>query len=137
MNDIEIEAEAFIHPTEDPERVEKAIKTVFPTSSMTLESQTEEVRILRAREHGKQALIPLQSLLRQDRIRDAARSVLMSGISNNMITFDLNKQVAFVRHISFSMPNAETPLGPITVRIRCKDPIGLIEWLAPRSVAVG
>jgi len=137
MIDIEIEAEAFIYPTEDPGKVERAIKKIFPTCSMTLESQSEEARILRAREHGKQALIPLQSLLRQDRIRDAARSVLMSGISNNMITFHLNKQVAFVGHISFSMPNAESPLGPITVRIRCENPIGLIEWLAPRSVAVG
>ena len=137
MNDVEIEAEALIYPTEDPEKVEKAIKTVFPKCSMSVENPSEEVRILRARENGKEALIPLQSLLRQDRIRDAARSVLMSGISNNMITFHLNKQVAFVGHISFSMPNAESPLGPITVRIRCENPIGLVEWLAPRSVAVG
>jgi len=137
MNDVEIEAEALIYPTEDPEKVEKAIKTVFPKCSMSLENPSEEVRIIRARENGKEALIPLQSLLRQDRIRDAARSVLMSGISNNMITFHLNKQVAFVGHISFSMPNAESPLGPITVRIRCENPIGLVEWLAPRSVAVG
>jgi len=137
MNDVEIEAEAFIYPTEDPEKVEKAIKTVFPKCSMSVENPSEEVRILRARENGKEALIPLQSLLRQDRIRDAARSVLMSGISNNMIIFHLNKQVAFVGHISFSMPNAESPLGPITVRIRCENPIGLVEWLAPRSVAVG
>jgi hypothetical protein len=137
MNDVEIEAEAFIYPTEDPEKVEKAIKTVFPKCSMSLENPSEEVRILRAREYGKEALIPLQSLLRQDRIRDAARSVLMSGISDNMVTFHLNKQVAFVGHISFSMPNAESPLGPITVRIRCENPIGLVEWLAPRSVVVG
>jgi len=137
MNDVEIEAEAYIYPTEDLEKVEKAIKTIFPMCSITLENPSEEVRILRAREHGKEALIPLQSLLRQDRIRDAARSILMSGISNNMITFHLNKQVAFVGHISFSMPNAESPLGPITVRIRCENPITLIEWLAPRSIAVG
>jgi len=137
MSDVEIEAEAFIYPTEDPEKVEKAIKTIFPACSITLENPSEEVRILRAREIGREALIPLQSLLRQDRIRDAARSVLMSGISNNMITFHLNKQVASVGHISFSMPNAESPLGPITVRIKCENPISLIEWLAPRSVAVG
>ena len=137
MNDIEIEAEAFIYPTEDLERVEKAIRRIFPTCSMTLENQSEETKMLKAREHGKQALIPLQSLLRQDRIRDAARSVLMSGIFNNMITLHLNKQVAFVGHISFSMPDAESPLGPITVRIRCENPVGLIDWLASRSVAVG
>jgi hypothetical protein len=137
MNDVEIEAEAFIYPTEDSEKVEKAIKTVFPACSVTVESHSEEVRILRAREHGKEALIPLQSLLRQDRIRDAARSVLMSSISNNMITFHLNKQVAFVGHISFSMPNAESPLGPITVKIKCENPIRLVEWLAPGSIAVG
>ncbi len=137
MNNVEIEAEAFIYPTEDQGKVERAIKKIFPTCSMTIESPSEEVKILRAREHGKDALIPLQSLLRQDRIRDAARSILMSSVSDNMIIFYLNKQVAFVGHVSFSMPNAESPLGPITVRIRCENPIGLIEWLAPRSAAVG
>lgn len=137
MNNVEIEAEAFIYPTEDQGKVERAIKKIFPTCSMTIESPSEEVKILRAREHGKDALIPLQSLLRQDRIRDAARSILMSSVSDNVIIFYLNKQVAFVGHVSFSMPNAESPLGPITVRIRCENPIGLIEWLAPRSAAVG
>jgi len=137
MNNVEIEAEAFIYPTEDQGKVERAIKKIFPTCSMTIESPSEEVKILRAREHGKEALIPLQSLLRQDRIRDAARSILMSSVSDNVIIFYLNKQVAFVGHVSFSMPNAESPLGPITVRIRCENPIGLIEWLAPRSAAVG
>jgi len=137
MNNVEIEAEAFIYPTEDQGKVERAIKKIFPTCSMTIESPSEEVKILRAREHGKDALIPLQSLLRQDRIRDAARSILTSSVSDNMIIFYLNKQVAFVGHVSFSMPNAESPLGPITVRIRCENPIGLIEWLAPRSAAVG
>jgi len=137
MNNIEIEAEAFIYPTEDQGKVERAIKKIFPTCSMTIESPSEEVKILRAREHGKDALIPLQSLLRQDRIRDAARSILMSSVSDNVIIFYLNKQVAFVGHVSFSMPNAESPLGPITVRIRCENPVGLIEWLAPRSAAVG
>jgi len=137
MNNIEIEAEAFIYPTEDQGKVERAIKKIFPTCSMTIESPSEEVKTLRAREHGKEALIPLQSLLRQDRIRDAARSILMSSVSDNVIIFYLNKQVAFVGHVSFSMPNAESPLGPITVRIRCENPVGLIEWLAPRSAAVG
>ena len=137
MNNVEIEAEAFIYPTEDQGKVERAIKKIFPTCSMTIESPSEEVKILRAREHGKEALIPLQSLLRQDRIRDAARSILMSSVSDNVIIFYLNKQVAFVGHVSFSMPNAESPLEPITVRIRCENPIDLIEWLAPRSAAVG
>jgi len=137
MNNVEIEAEAFIYPTEDQGKVERAIKKIFPTCSMTIESPSEEVKTLRAREHGKEALVPLQSLLRQDRIRDAARSILMSSVSDNVIIFYLNKQVAFVGHVSFSMPNAESPLEPITVRIRCENPIGLIEWLAPRSAAVG
>jgi predicted RNA binding protein with dsRBD fold (UPF0201 family) len=45
----------------------------------------------------------------------------------------LNKQVAFAGHVSFSKEEAESPLGPLKVRIECEDLKGLIEWLASKT----
>jgi predicted RNA binding protein with dsRBD fold (UPF0201 family) len=72
-------------------------------------------------------------LLRRERILDAARKVLFRGIQGKKIVFYLNKQVAYVGHISFSQPYGESPLGPIRVEIQCDDPQSLIDWLTPKT----
>jgi predicted RNA binding protein with dsRBD fold (UPF0201 family) len=72
-------------------------------------------------------------LLRRERIRDAAHSVLLEGLSGNTITFYLNKQVAYAGRVSFSKAVAESPLGPIKVQIKCDNPRQLVEWLAPKT----
>ena len=68
-------------------------------------------------------------ILHRDRIRAAARAQLIKGTKGDRITVYLNKQVAYVGHLSFSAPEGESPLGPIRLDIDCKDPPGLIEWL--------
>ena len=78
-------------------------------------------------------LIQFRDLLRLDRIRDAARKVFFGGLKSNTIKFCLNKQVAFAGHISFSEEVAESPLGPIKVKIECENPQQLIDWLASRT----
>ncbi len=80
-----------------------------------------------------EGLTKLYNLLRRERIRDAARGVLFKGLSQNSITFYLNKQVAYAGHISFCQPSGESPLGPIKVQITCDKPKELIEWLAPKT----
>jgi predicted RNA binding protein with dsRBD fold (UPF0201 family) len=83
---------------------------------------------------GIDGLTKLSNLLRRERIRDAARGVLFEGLSGKFIVFYLNKQVAYVGHVSFSKPIGESPLGPIKVEIHCDNPRSLIDWLAPRTI---
>jgi len=78
-------------------------------------------------------LTKLYNLLRRERIRDAARAVLFGGMSERTIVFYLNKQVAYVGHVSFSQPVGESPLGPIRVEIECDNPREIIDWLAPKT----
>ncbi|HML02737.1 MAG TPA: hypothetical protein VK487_05115, partial [Candidatus Bathyarchaeia archaeon] len=82
---------------------------------------------------GAQGLAKFCNLLRRERIRDAARTVLLRGVEGESITFYLNKQVAYVEHISFSEPTGESALGPIKVTITCDKPRELIDWLALRT----
>ncbi len=82
---------------------------------------------------GLGALEKFHNLLRRERILDAARRIMIKGLKGKTITFYLNKQVAFVGHVSFSQPEKESPLGPIMVRISCENPRELIDWLTPKT----
>ncbi|MEM4729441.1 MAG: RNA-binding domain-containing protein [Thermoplasmata archaeon] len=69
-------------------------------------------------------------LLRRQRIRDAARRVLLKGMKGESLTvFRLNKQAAFVGKVSFS--EGESPLGDITVRLEHPGLMALIDSVAP------
>lgn len=132
MDEIDIRVEAEVNPTEDQEKVKRAVENVFGSVEFEVKSQRRG-SLLIAKAKGIEGLTKLQNLLRRERIRDAARGVLLEGLSEKSIVFYLNKQVAYVGHLSFSKPVAESPLGPIRVQIRCDDPRKLVEWLAPKT----
>ena len=124
--------QAEINPTEDPEKVRRAVENLF--SNLTIRIQPRNAGgLLIGEGEGLDALTKLYNLLRRERICDAARGVLRSGVVGKTITFHLNKQVAYAGHISFSKPVGESPLGPITVRIECENPQKLIDWLTPKT----
>ncbi len=132
MNEIEVEIEVDVNPTEDLEKVKRALENIF--GSMELEVKPRKRgSLLIAQAKGRDGLTKFYNVLRRERIRDASRGVLFEGLSGKSITFYLNKQVAFAGHISFSKPMGESPLGPIRVRISCDEPREIIEWLTPKT----
>jgi len=132
MNEIEILIEAEVNPTEDIEKVKAAIENVFGTVKYEVK-ELHKGKLLIAKTKGVSGLTKFYNLLRRERIRDAARTVLFEGTNEKSVTFYLNKQVAYVGHISFCKPVAESPLGPIKVQIKCEKPKELIDWLAPKT----
>jgi predicted RNA binding protein with dsRBD fold (UPF0201 family) len=127
----EIEVQAQIQPTEDMEKVRHAVENIFGT---TLEQEVAgEGTLLRCRAKDKEHLVRLRTILQRERIRDAARKVFLAGLRGNTITFFLNKQVAYAGHVSFCEESAESPLGPIRVKIKTENPLMLVDWIAPRS----
>ncbi|MEM2917592.1 MAG: RNA-binding domain-containing protein [Candidatus Bathyarchaeia archaeon] len=132
MNEITVYAEVEVHSTEDPEKVKKAVENILGKAEFE-EKPLKRGFVLMAKAKGIEGLSKLYNLLRRERIRDAARTVFFEGTSGNTITFYLNKQVAYVGHISFSQPVAESPLGPIKIQITCDNPRELIDWLAPST----
>jgi len=133
MAEVTIHAQVDVNPTESEEKVKTAVTNVLGNASITIKPESK-VSILIAECRGQDSLIKLRNLLRNDRIRDAARRVLFHSIRGDTIVFCLNKQVAFAGHISFSEETAESPLGPIRVTITSDNPRQLIEWLAEKSV---
>jgi predicted RNA binding protein with dsRBD fold (UPF0201 family) len=131
MDEIIVHIEVEINPTEDPEKVKRAVENIFGKVDFEIKPQ-QCGSLLAAETKGLDGLTKLQNILRRERIRAAARGVLFDGLRENSITFYLNKQVAFIGHVSFSQPVAESPLGPIRIEIHCDNPRELIDWLAPR-----
>ena len=132
MEEIIVHVEAEVNPTEDEEKVKTAINNILGNASFT-SNAAYKGSVLRAEAKGLDSLIKLRNLLRNDRIRDAARKLLFRAISGNKISFCLNKQVAFAGHISFSEETAESPLGPIRVTIETDNPTQVVEWLAEKT----
>jgi predicted RNA binding protein with dsRBD fold (UPF0201 family) len=131
MEEISLHVETDISPTESREKVEQAVRNIFGDIDLHLKP-LHKASLLVGEGKGKESLTRLCDLLRREHIRSAARAVFLEGMDKKTIRFCLNKQVAYVGHISFSKERAESPLGPIKVKIECRDPRELVEWLAPR-----
>jgi len=129
---VEVRVEVEVNPTEDADKVRVAVQKVLGNINLEL-IEEGEYRRLTGRAEGLEALARFYDLLRRERILDAARKVLFKGVQGKKIVFYLNKQVAYVGHVSFSQPYGESPLGPIRVEIQCDDPQSLIDWLTPKT----
>ena len=133
MDEITVRVETEIFPTETEEKVRTAVKNLFGNMVMQVKPY-HRGSSLTATANGQEALVKFRNALRNDRIRDAARKVLFNNTRNETISFCLNKQVAFAGHISFSEQVSESPLGPLKIVFKSKNPRQLVEWLAPRTI---
>lgn len=124
---MKLRVEAEVRPTEDPAKVERAIKNIFPTLELSLVGN-----VISGESTKVETLDRLHQLLRSQAILDSARSVMRRGMRGGVVQFMLNKQAAAVGKVSFT--DGESPLGPITVVIEARDVERLIDYLAPRTV---
>ncbi|MDI6888830.1 MAG: RNA-binding domain-containing protein [Methanocellales archaeon] len=117
---VKVRVWAPVYATESVERVKKVVTNIFPDARLRF----EEDKLT-----GDASLDKLQELLRKQKIRDSARTVLLNCKKGNKIEFDLNKQVAFVGKVNFG----SSSLGSIHVSIETVNPDELIDWLASSS----
>jgi predicted RNA binding protein with dsRBD fold (UPF0201 family) len=132
MDKITVYIEAEINPTESENKVKQAIENMFGNIQTKIQP-IYKGGLVTAETEGLESLTKLCNLLRRERIRDAARKVLFEGLNGKTISFYLNKQVAFAGHVSFSKETAESPLGPIKVKIECENPRELVDWLTRKT----
>jgi len=123
---LRLQVEVEVKPSEDREKVEAAVNKIFPTLELC---QTENSLV--GESIREESLGRLHQLLREQAIRDSARSMMVQGRRGNVVKFMLNKQVAFVGKVSFT--EGEAPLGPIVVTLEAPDIERLIDYLAPQT----
>ncbi len=111
-----------INPTEDPEKVEKAVIHIFPQGELEIKSDHLIVR------GDFDCLENLKEMLEQRKIRSAAREIMQ--VKGDNIEFLLSKQAALVEVVN--LVEEESPLGEIKVEITSPDPQALLDYLAPQ-----
>ena len=113
-----------VRATENPDKVVQAILNIFP-DAINEEGNGDDgedkagSKGMRSLTYRSTDVGHLKKLIRDQKIRDSARSMLLNSVKGDTIRFDLNKQVAFVRKISFAVDGA--PLGPLRIKITCED----------------
>jgi len=132
MLEVTVLVETEVNPTEDEEKVRAAINNVLGNATITVKPE-QKGSTLFAEAKGQDSLTKLRNIMRNDRVRDASRRLLLKATRGNTIKFFLNKQVAFAGHVSFSEETSESPLGPIRFTIETDNPQQLVEWLAEKT----
>lgn len=98
---------AEVHPTEDPDRVKRAIMNIFPDAVLREEGDTV---LMESEDLGT-----LSRRIGEQMIRDTARAILMRSVRGDTVIFHLNKQAALVGRVNFT--EGRSVLGDIEVRI--------------------
>ena len=122
-----------VKPTEDIDKIQVAIHKVLGISKLEIVND-ENGSYLMGKFEDLEAIKKFYDLLRKELILDASRTFLIKGLEGKKVRFNLNKQVAYCGHISFSQPKGESPLGTIAVEIECDNPRLLIDWLTPSTI---
>ncbi|HMK54503.1 MAG TPA: RNA-binding domain-containing protein [Methanobacteriaceae archaeon] len=117
-----VKAISPVNPTEDLQKVIKAISNVFEYEELEIGEGYVAIS-------GElDCLLPLKEHLEKGQIRDAARRIFIKGENSGEISFKLNKQAALVGKVNL-VDGELSPLGEIEVTLTSSNSQELIEWL--------
>ncbi len=128
---ITVRVSALVYPTEVEDKVRTAVTGIFPVDLAIRDFGIPQLY----GEGNLESLRKFHMLLRESRILDTARHILLDGMEGNTTQFFLNKQVAFTGKVNF--PAGDEALGSLYVEISAPgagDLMTIIDWLAPETV---
>ena len=119
-----IEMFCSVNPSEDPEKIQKAILNIFPYSTI----KTENVSIS-AQSNDLKSLEKIFETIHTKQTQKIYRRNLEKNLENDTTWFYLNKQAAFVEKIAICEKTDESPLGPIKVILTSSNIDRIIDWI--------
>jgi len=129
MNKCTIHIECKVNPSEDKEKVIKAIKNVIGMDGSIIVKDHNYYRLLSIRLDGIESLKVIREQIHSRQVMNTFRRI-MNGNKDGMSTWlYLNKQAAYAGVVSVCESEDESPLGPIKITIESDDIDSLIEWL--------
>ncbi|UXD21350.1 hypothetical protein IPA_03265 [Ignicoccus pacificus DSM 13166] len=128
-----IRIESEVRPTEDPQKVLKALRKLFSTNFELVERGEGWASWVGECEDPS-CLEPLRSAIHSKSLDFTFRSELrkLARGGGGRLVFRLNKQAAFVGVPSFAEEDVDSPMGPIIVEIEAdsqEELYELINWL--------
>jgi len=115
---------SVLHPSEDPEKVEKSISNIFPYSTIKTENFSITARSKELRSFEK-----IYETIHSKKSQNIYRRYLEKNLDNDTTWFYLNKQAAFVEKIAICEEAEESPLGPIKVILISSNIDEIIDWI--------
>ena len=113
-----------VNPSENPEKIKKAISNIFPYS--TVKTETSSV-IAQSKE--LKSFEKIFETIQSKQSQKIYRRYLEKNLENSTTWFYLNKQAAFVEKIAICEEAEESPLGPIKVVLTSSNIDGIIDWI--------
>ena len=123
---VKVSIEARVSPSEDSEKVARAILNVVGDSPGDMKRSGSEVHY---GSEGAGSLAHLREELRDRRVRAAARRLLTDSRQGSLTTLMINRQAAAAGVVVLCGSEDESPLGPIFVRIESDQLDEVIGWL--------
>ena len=125
---VKIRAVAPIHPSEDPTKVEDAVRNVFDgrlvIQRYMVASDADDISSLN---------MVRDAIRTGAESRNAYRRNLLENLKDDTTWFYLNKQAAFAGRVAICQQADESPLGPIKVTIISAYPERTIDWLLAQA----
>jgi len=105
-----IEVFSQVNPSEDPEKIKKAILNILPDSDIT----TEDF-LIKAKTNNFQSLKKIHEFIHSTQSQKVLQRQLEKHMDKNSTWFYLNKQAAYVEKPVLCDETDESPLGPLKV----------------------
>lgn len=128
---MKIKVFAYVKPTEDTDKVRKAIENIYSGELIAIEEDKDMFRI-EGFSNDIKSLSKLRDLISTKQIIPATRNYLLRKTRGNTITLILHKQAAFMKNISLIDSDKESPLGAIWIEIEADNVEEVVNWLAPK-----
>ena len=123
-----IEVSASVNPSEDPEKVKKAISNILSISNI----QTGDFYIM-AETNDFQLMEKIYESIHSSRSQKVLQKQLEKHMNNDSTWFFLNKQAAFVGKVVLCENEDESPLGPVKVVLSSSNINKIIDSLILRN----
>ena len=123
-----IEVSASVNPSEDPEKVKKAISNILSINNI----QTGDFYIM-AETNDFQLMEKIYESVHSSRSQKVLQKQLERHRNNNSTWFFLNKQAAFVGKVVLCENEDESPLGPVKVVLSSSNINKIIDSLILRN----
>ena len=102
------------------------MREVFGDCDYSVDEGADSIRL---RSTSPRCLQRLHDQLRDRRVRDAARRLMLASLEGRILLLKINRQAAAAGVLALCSNAVESPLGPLNLQVETDAPEKLVDWL--------